>query len=42
MDNNEGLIQFLRLMPKLELHAHLGGSVPREDLGKLLHEQGHH
>lgn len=29
-------------MPKLELHAHLGGSIPRKTLKELLHSQGHH
>lgn len=38
-DQEQGLEQFCKDLPKVELHAHLNGSVPLEFLLKLAEEQ---
>lgn len=35
------MLNFFRSMPKIELHAHLGGSIARKDLSELLNRQGY-
>jgi adenosine deaminase len=36
------MLDFLKKMPKIELHAHLGGSCPKNRLLELLQQYEHH